>query len=137
MPGTHTGIMRLISICAAGAITALPLPFGSPLGIRPLGYLMGRIYTRDAWMHRVNLARATGRELALSAEHDGRIVADVVDEWAGLHGEPFRLTLTGLAGGTFSQGVGGEAYALDAVEFCRRLSGRSPGDGLLGHRVPF
>ena len=41
-------------------VRAVPVPFGPPLGTRPLGYLMGRIYTRDAWMHRVDLARATG-----------------------------------------------------------------------------
>ena len=35
---------------------------GRRSGIRPLGYLMDRIYTRDAWMHRVDLAaRPAGR----------------------------------------------------------------------------
>ena len=38
------------------------------------------ILTRDTWMHRVDISRATGRDLVLTAEHDGRIVADVVDE---------------------------------------------------------
>lgn len=63
-------------------LRALRVPFGPPLGVRPLGYLMGRIYTRDAWMHRVDVARATGRELVLTQGHDGRIVADTVEEWA-------------------------------------------------------
>jgi uncharacterized protein (TIGR03083 family) len=118
-------------------VRALPIPFGPPLGTRPLGYLMGCIYTRDAWLHRVDLARATDRPLELTAEHDGRIVADVVAEWAGVHGQPYRLTLTGPAGGTWSRGTDGEAIALDAVEFCRILSGRAPGAGLLAHAVPF
>lgn len=116
---------------------AVPIPFGPPLGTKPLGYLMGRILTRDPWMHRVDLARATGQPLELTPEHDGRIVADVVDEWARGHGQPYRLTLTGPAGGTFSRGTDGAAVTLDAVEFCRILSGRGTGTGLLAHQVPF
>jgi len=118
-------------------VRALPIPFGPPLGTKPLGYLMGRIYTRDAWMHRVDLARATGRPAELTVEHDGRLVADVVAEWARAHGQPYRLALTGPAGGTWSAGTGGEEIELDSVEFCRILSGRGPGSGLLTYTVPF
>ncbi|MTV24090.1 maleylpyruvate isomerase family mycothiol-dependent enzyme [Nitriliruptoraceae bacterium ZYF776] len=102
-----------------------------------LGYLFDTILTRDPWMHRVDIARATGRDLELTADHDGRIVADVVAEWARRHGRPFELTLTGPAGGRFAVGAGGEPLRLDAVEFCRILSGRAPGAGLLGQPVPF
>jgi uncharacterized protein (TIGR03083 family) len=118
-------------------LRAVRLPFGPPLGTRSLGYLVDRIYTRDAWMHRVDLARATGRPLQLTADHDGRIVADVVPEWADAHGRPVTLRLTGPAGGTWSRGAGGPQLELDAVEFCRVVSGRAPGDGLLGTPVPF
>jgi hypothetical protein len=34
-------------------------------------------------------------------------------------------------------GTGGAELAIDAVEFCRTLSGRAPGSGLLGQAVPF
>ena len=118
-------------------LRALRLPFGPPLGVRSLGYLMDRIYTRDAWMHRVDIARATGRPLLLTADHDGRIVADVVAEWARAHGRPYSLVLTGPAGGEWSEGSGGEAISMDAVEFCRVMSGREPGSGLLATTVPF
>ncbi|NYJ05731.1 maleylpyruvate isomerase family mycothiol-dependent enzyme [Petropleomorpha daqingensis] len=118
-------------------VRAVRIPFGPPLGTRPLGYLMDCIYTRDAWLHRVDLARATGRPLELTADHDGRIVADVVAEWAATHGQPYRLTLTGPAGGTWSHGQDGEQLTLDAVEFARVLSGRDEGTGLLTHPVPF
>lgn len=116
---------------------AIPVPFGPPLGTKPLGYLMDRIFTRDAWTHRIDLARATGRPLELTPGHDGRIVADVVAEWADAHGQPYALTLTGPAGGTFTRGSDGETITLDAVEFCRILSGRGPGTGLLACQVPF
>ena len=118
-------------------VRAVRIPFGPPLGTRPLGYLMDCIYTRDAWLHRVDLARATDRPLQLTADHDGRIVADVVAEWATAHGQPYRLTLTGPAGGTWSRGQDGEELTLDAVEFARALSGRADGTGLLAHAVPF
>ncbi|HEX3393291.1 MAG TPA: maleylpyruvate isomerase family mycothiol-dependent enzyme [Acidimicrobiales bacterium] len=102
-----------------------------------LGYLLDVVLTRDTWMHRVDIGRATGREMVLTADHDGRIVADVVDEWARRHGRPFSLELGGPAGGRFAQGSGGEELALDAVEFCRTLSGRADGAGLLTQQVPF
>ena len=103
-----------------------------------MAYLLDTILTRDPWMHRVDIARATGRDLVLTAEHDGRIVADVVAEWARRHGRPFALTLTGPAGGEYVGGAGGgDRLALDAVEFCRILSGRASGDGLLTQEVPF
>ncbi|GAA3443423.1 maleylpyruvate isomerase family mycothiol-dependent enzyme [Planomonospora venezuelensis] len=102
-----------------------------------LGYLFDVILTRDTWMHRVDISRATGREMVLTADHDGLLVADAVAEWARRHGRPYVLTLHGPAGGTFRDGDGGEEIALDAVEFCRILSGRGTGSGLLGQPVPF
>jgi uncharacterized protein (TIGR03083 family) len=101
------------------------------------GYLLDVIHTRDRWMHRVDIARATGHELTVTPEHDGRIVADVVADWARGHGKAFSLTLDGPAGGTFMAGDGGEQLHLDAVEFCRILGGRSHGTGLLAHELPF
>ena len=102
-----------------------------------VGYLLDTILTRDPWTHRGDVCRATGRELVLTADHDGRIVADVVAEWGRRHGRPFDLTLTGPAGGRWRVGEGGERIELDAVEFCRVLSGRAEGDGLLRTAVPF
>lgn len=107
-----------------------------------LGYLVDTIYLRDLWMHRVDAARASGRRLVLSGDHDGRIVADVVAEWARRHGQPFQLTLTGDAGGEYAS-AGADTSTippvseLDAVEFCRILAGRAEGAGLLSTIVPF
>ncbi|MFX0575869.1 maleylpyruvate isomerase family mycothiol-dependent enzyme [Nocardia nepalensis] len=103
-----------------------------------LGYLIDIILTRDPWMHRIDLCRATGQDLVLTADHDGVLVDDVVREWAGRHGKSYRLTLTGPAGGTWSSPEGmGDSLELDAIEFCRTLSGRGCGTGLLGTQVPF
>lgn len=112
------------------------MPFGTERW--RLGYLMDRIYTRDTFMHRVDITRAVERDdLELTSEHDGRIVADVIAEWARRHGEPFSLELTGPAGGRYASGVGGPDLRLDAVEAMRILSGRAPGEGLLATPVPF
>lgn len=102
-----------------------------------LGYLIDVIYLRDAWMHRIDTARATGSDLVLSAEHDGRIIADVVAEWARRHGRPFTLELTGGVGGVFTAAGGDEPTVIDAVEFCSLLAGRGEATGLLNTVVPF
>jgi uncharacterized protein (TIGR03083 family) len=102
-----------------------------------IGFLLDVVLTRDVWMHRVDVARATGRDLQLTPGHDGVLVADVVAEWTQRHGAPYRLRLTGPAGGEWSAGTGGEEIELDAVEFCRVLSGREAGTGLLARQVPF
>ena len=72
----------------------------------------------------------------LDPAHDGRLVADIVAEWAQLHGEPFELLLTGTAGGTFSQGNGGEHVEMDALDFIRTLTGRLTGTGVMQHPLP-
>lgn len=122
-----------------GLLRRMPMKVDPPFdkdGWR-LGYLMDVIYNRDAWMHRLDLSRAVARDMLLTAEHDGRLVADVVAEWARRHGKPFMLILAGPAGGTFVAGDGGEHIELDALEFCRILSGRAEGAGLLSTEVPF
>jgi uncharacterized protein (TIGR03083 family) len=104
------------------------------------GYLFDVVLTRDTFMHRVDICRAVGREPQLTPAHDGALVADVVAEWAARHGQPYRLRLTGPAGGEWSSGTETtrrEEIELDAVEFCRLLSGRGSATGLLAQEVPF
>ena len=102
-----------------------------------LGYLIDIIYLRDAWLHRIDTATASGADLVLTADLDGRIVADIVAEWARRHGQPFTLELTGIAGGVFTADGGGEPMRMDAVEFCSVLAGRGEASGLLATVVPF
>jgi uncharacterized protein (TIGR03083 family) len=102
-----------------------------------VGYLTDVVLTRDTWIHRSDVALATDCPMVLTAEHDGVIVADVVAEWADRHAQPGTLTLSGPAGGSWSWGDGGPSLHLDAVHFCRIVSGRAAGEGLLGTRVAF
>jgi uncharacterized protein (TIGR03083 family) len=110
---------------------------GSQTEAWTLGYLLDVILTRDTWMHRSDIAVATGQDMHITSDHDGVLVADVAAEWATRHGLPCTLTLTGPAGGTWAFGGGAEQVELDAVGFCRIVSGRGDGNGLLATRVPF
>ena len=110
-----------------------------PFGRMTLGYLCDTIFTRDVWMHRVDISRAAGRDMEIDADHDGRLVAAIVGEWAGHHDQPYDLVLDGPAGGRYRNGDGGDEIHLDAVEFCRIVSGRTDQstDGLLATGVLF
>jgi uncharacterized protein (TIGR03083 family) len=101
------------------------------------GYLVDTIFTRDTWMHRLDISRATGTPMVLTAAHDGRLVTDVVGEWGRRHGQAFSLTLTGPAGGQWQVGDEGEHLELDALDFCWTVGSRQPGSGLLATEVPF
>lgn len=107
-----------------------------PVGRQNVGYLFDVGFTRDVWMHRIDLAKATDTEFDADAEHDGRMVADMVAEWAETHGEPFDLVLTGPAGGHYTSGDGGEHLEMDALEFFRVLAGRRAGEGVLRNPLP-
>lgn len=122
-------------------VRALPvLPIGSGLGVRigwqPLRYLFDMGFTRDVWMHRIDIAVAAGIPLHLTPDHDGRILADILGEWAMRHGQPYDLALAGPAGGHYTAGAGATPHELDAVEFARILSGRAEGPGVLRHKLP-
>ena len=114
----------------------VPVPFGAPIGWKPVNYLLEVGFTRDIWAHRIDIHTVIGRPMQLDPDHDGRLVADIVGEWARLHGEQFSLDLTGAAGGTFSQGQGGEHVEMDALDFIRTLCGRLAGSGVMRHPLP-
>ena len=97
-----------------------------PLPEPGFGYLLDVIAVRDTWMHRVDLALATGRPMVLG-DHDREVVAQVVRNvgtaWTG---PPVALELTGPAGGAWTLGSGPPTGTIraDAVGYLRTLSGR-------------
>ncbi len=99
------------------------------------GFLFDVILTRDPFMHRLDISRATGIPVQATAAHEGVIVDDVVREWATRHGRPYTLSLSGPGGGTW--GGDGEHITMEAFDFCRTVSGRGPATGLLSQQVPF
>jgi uncharacterized protein (TIGR03083 family) len=114
----------------------VPVPMRNGTELWSLAYLDDTIYTRDTWMHRMDTCAAVGIEPELTTDHDAVIVADIVREWQLRHGQPFQLTLSGVAGGQFGSGTGA-SLELDAVEFCRLLSGRGHGEGLMAVEVGY
>jgi uncharacterized protein (TIGR03083 family) len=115
----------------------IPLDFGPVIGKQPIGsYLMDRCFTRDTWMHRIDICRAVGVDPVLTAEHDGRIIEDMVAEWTNLYDLSVTLHLDGPAGGTYVRGSGDDELTVDAVEWIWILSGRGTGSGLLKKELP-
>ena len=131
------GVPRVLKVRARKSPLRLIRMPDETYGWMSIAGLRDDILTRDVWMHRVDISRATGRDLALTAEHDGRFVANIVRDLAKRWKRPFTLFLEGPAGGDYVNGIGGDEYRLDAVEFCRILSGRSQGHGLPTDVVPF
>lgn len=110
---------------------------------RSMGYLFDVVYTRDMWMHRIDICRATGHEMPLDAKHDGRMVALIVRDLAekserGLGGRSAVLELTGPAGGSYQIGPDSTPEAvveMDTLAFCILTSGRETAANVLagGH----
>jgi uncharacterized protein (TIGR03083 family) len=107
-----------------------------PVGRQPLAYLFDIGFTRDVWAHRIDIAHASGADPGHDADHDGRILADIVAEWASTHHEPFTLVVEGPAGGTFTRGTAGEEVHIGVVDFIRTLAERTTASGVLAHTLP-
>lgn len=114
------------------AIRKMMVPLGAPLGTIPVEYLTDLIYTRDTWMHRADISRATGRLFNQTAEHDGRVTALVARDLAHalkdtLRGRTAVFDLGGAAGGRYRIGTMAEPTVIvkmDVVDFNRLASGR-------------
>lgn len=96
----------------------------------PVGYLTDTILTRDMWMHRLDICRATRRTMVLTAEHDGRMTALVVRDLASSLEPKLKQAviyqLTGPAGGAWRIGRGeaGAQLVMDALDFHLLAAGR-------------
>jgi uncharacterized protein (TIGR03083 family) len=109
-------------------LVTIPHGTAGSLGLR---HLMWVIHSRDTWMHRLDICRATGRKFEQSAEHDGRIAAlvmrDVVKAVGrGLDGQSIAFDLTGVSGGGWKIGEGQAAASvrMDVLDFNIFASGR-------------
>ncbi len=107
---------------------AVPHPVGGRLSVRHLAWV---IHSRDTWMHRLDICRATGRSFEQTAEHDRRIAALVMRDVGiqlrdKLGGHGLLFDLSGVAGGRFRVGDGEPAATLqmDVLDFNIWASGR-------------
>lgn len=107
------------------------VPFYDPsiIGFANVRYLMDTVYARDVFMHRADVCRALGREFE-SIPEDKALISDVVRDWARRARPDMRLELEGPGGGSFEMGSGATTVTIDAVDFCRIMSGRIPSEPL-------
>ncbi len=126
LSGLENTLPRFLSFRTRATRMAGIVPFyAGIIGPATVGFLMATVFTRDVFMHRIDIARATGRELAVG-EWERRLVADVVRDWGRRSKADARLVLTGDAGGDFVLGSGSRArISGDPLEFCRNLTGRA------------
>jgi uncharacterized protein (TIGR03083 family) len=100
-------------------------------GLLSLRHLIWVIHSRDTWMHRLDISRATGRKFEQTADQDGRIAALVMLDVATaltrkLDGRSIAFDLTGIAGGNWIIGNGEIAATIqmDTLDFNIFASGR-------------
>ena len=103
----------------------IPLPL-EPLAGSDVADLMDIVYVRDMFIHRIDIAKAVGRDVDRSghvAQLFEQVVRDLGLAWSG---PPVTLVLTGEGGGTWSLGNGEPVatISVDAVEYLRLLAGR-------------
>ena len=94
-------------------------------------HVMWVIHSRDTWMHRLDICRATGREFVQSADVDSRHVELIMLDVANtlerkFNGPALVFELTGIGGGTWKIGQGEPVatICMDVLEFNIYASGR-------------
>jgi uncharacterized protein (TIGR03083 family) len=125
------------------AVRSLQLPIST--GVRvPVHVFVDVILPRDMWMHRMEIALATDRDIVRTAEHEGRLTALVMRDLArrlvpSLGDASIIYHLTGPDGGTFlygSDSMPATTLTMDAVDFHLLASGRlSPQEACAQARV--
>ncbi|HWC13638.1 MAG TPA: maleylpyruvate isomerase family mycothiol-dependent enzyme [Actinomycetota bacterium] len=108
---------------------AVAIPYKQPFSSTwvSLSFLMDAIFTRDHFMHHIDICRATGREMPVGPA-EIRVAHDAFKEWATALPEPVELVLTGPAGGQFRSGDATATIRGDAIDLCRVLAGRPSSD---------
>jgi len=109
----------------------MPVPV-SPVGFMPLRELFLRIFPRDMWIHRLDIADASGKPFEQTAEHDGVMVGLVVADVSRhlqtkARGLGLTLRLVGPAGGAWRLSPGNHddlTVEMDVTDFMRRTSER-------------
>jgi uncharacterized protein (TIGR03083 family) len=112
-------------------------------GMMQLRHLMWVIHSRDTWMHRLDICRATGHSFLQTADHDGRInqlvILDAARKLGGRLGHhTLALSLSGAAGGVwmFGKGEPDVQMEMDVLDFNIFVSGRmSHGDAMKRARI--
>lgn len=115
-------------------IPAQPMP-----GFMSLAYLVDVIYPRDQWMHRMDICRATGKDLVITPGHDERmldlVMLDIAKKRKGK--VSIQVNITGAVNAAYQLGDGGPQAEIDIdyLTLNRRSSGRITVDEALEDTV--
>ncbi len=115
----------LVRFRARGGAIGRGIPIYDPVVVKAsnLGYMLNVIFTRDILMHRIDIARATGRGFELE-DADRPVMADVIKDWAKRSKANAIVSLDGL--GTFIAGTGdGVRISGSVPDFCRVMTKRA------------
>ena len=102
-----------------------------PVGLMPLSTLLTEIFPRDMWIHRLDIADATGRPFGLDADHNEAMVAGIVRDAAKhaskrLRGTAVELRLRGAGDRAWSFGRGDVvSLEMGVADFARLASERA------------
>lgn len=127
--GTTRAIAARRSMALATKLVRVPAP---GYGLIRVDYLLRVIFPRDMWIHRLDIAGATGRPFVMTPGHDGLLLAHALRDTERnvrklLPGYAVRLELDGPAGGAWRLGHGSEVpVTMDVPTFMRLSSGRQP-----------
>lgn len=115
----------LVRFRARGGAIGRGIPIYDPVvvGASNLGFMLNVIFTRDILMHRIDIARATGRGFELE-DADRPVMADVIKDWAKRSKADAIVSLEGL--GTYIAGTGvGVRISGSVADFCRVMTKRA------------
>jgi hypothetical protein len=98
----------------------------------PSVYLYDIGFTRDVWMHRIDLYRAVNQPYPADASHDGRLLADITPNGPAPTTTPSPPpNRTGWRHLHPRTNTPGETLQIDAINCCRILSGHGTPVGVL------
>lgn len=131
--GTAAAIDARSKLNPLSARMRLPV---DPVGMMPLRELLQRIFSRDMWIHRLDIVDATGRPFDLAGEHNSLMLSLTVEDTARFlqkrHPEAnVTLHLSGPGGGDWRLAAGGGspvALSMPVNDFVRRTGGRATPD---------
>jgi uncharacterized protein (TIGR03083 family) len=108
-----------------------PIPtYNGLLGFVSLGFVAETIFTRDLFMHRIDIANATGGTMS-EGPREARILGDCLKEWGRASKAQVHVHLSGGAGGDYSVGDRARAsITARATDLARMLAGRPRGDSV-------
>lgn len=122
---------RMLRVRNVVGVVGKAIPMYNSLvgGLASVGFVADTIFTRDTFMHRIDISRAAGRELTMGLFQE-TLVADIVRDWAGRIDVPVRVELEGSGGGLFAHEGARVTVRASAPDFCRFMAGRLAEDEL-------